>query len=50
MKVNKEIKSNSMKKNRKNNQKSESIIKVEVECFGYNNLLQDLKLMKIVVK
>ena len=53
MEVNKEIKSDSMKKSRKNKiiQKfDEFIMKVDFECFGYNNLLQDFKFMKRVVK
>ena len=40
-----------MKKSRKKNQSKfdEFIMKVDVECFGYNNLLQDF-FMKSVVK
>ena len=52
MKVNKEIKSNSMKKSKKQNNPNfdEFIRKVDVERFDYNNLLQDFKFMKRVVK
>ena len=48
-----EIKFDCVKKSRKelNNPKfNEFIMKVDVSCFGFNNLLQDFKFMKRVVK
>ena len=42
-----------MKKSRKTKKKfkfDEFIIEVDVQCFGNNNLLQDFKFMKSVVK
>ena len=49
MEVNKDIKSDSMKKNFfKLSKFYEFILKVDVKCFGYNNnnLLQEFKFMK----
>ena len=52
MEVNKEIKYDSMKKSRKtNNPKFDDfVMKVDVERFSYNNLLQDSKFMENVIE
>ena len=41
-----------VKKGRKTNNPKfdEFIIKVDIKCFGYNNLLHDFKFMKTFVK
>ena len=49
--VDKEIKSSSMKKSRKTLSKlGEFIMKIDVESFGSNNLLQDFEFLKSLVK
>ena len=48
MEVNKEFKYESLKKTKF--KLDELLMKVDVECFGYVNLLQDIKFMKSVVK
>ena len=51
MEVNKEINPTVRRKVEKNNPKSdEFILKVDVKRFSCNNLLQDFKFMKNVVK
>ena len=50
MKVNKKIKSDRMKMSRKNTQDNPKsyvfVMRVDVECFGYNNLIRDFKFMQ----
>ena len=50
MEVNKEINSDSTKKSRKKSKFDQLIMKVDFQHFGYNNLPQDFKFMKSVVK
>ena len=51
VKLNKEIKSGSIKKSRTNKPKfDEFIMKVNIEHFGYNYLLQHFKFMKSIIK
>ena len=52
MEVNKEIKSDSRKKVKKNKKKSkfdEYIMKVDVKRFGFNKLLQDFEFVESIV-
>ena len=50
MEVNKEITSDSMKKCRKKQNIPKFFMKADVKNFGCNNLLQDFKFIKSVVK